>query len=63
MALLEVLDPRQAEYIKKGKVEIAELLEGSSPISGNPRIEHIEVDRSTKTAERLELIEREQNYE
>jgi len=28
LALLEILDPRQAEYIKKGKVEIAELLEG-----------------------------------
>jgi len=27
LALLEVLDPKQAEYIKKGKVEIAELLE------------------------------------
>jgi len=26
LALLEILDPRQAEYIKKGKVEIAELL-------------------------------------
>jgi len=25
---MEILDPRQAEYIKKGKVEIAELLEG-----------------------------------
>ena len=28
LALLEILDPRQAEYIKKGKVEITELLEG-----------------------------------
>ena len=28
LALLEILDPKQAEYIKKGKVEIAELLEG-----------------------------------
>ncbi len=28
LALLEILDPRQAEYIKKGKVEIAELLGG-----------------------------------
>jgi rubrerythrin len=28
LALLEILDPRQAEYIKKGKVELAELLEG-----------------------------------
>ncbi len=27
LALLEILDPEQAEYIKKGKVEIAELLE------------------------------------
>ena len=27
LALLEILDPRQAEYIKKGRVEIAELLE------------------------------------
>ncbi len=27
MALLEILDPRQAEYLKKGKTEIAELLE------------------------------------
>ena len=27
LALLEVLDPKQAEYIKKGKVEIVELLE------------------------------------
>ena len=27
-ALLEILDLKQAEYIKKGKVEIAELLEG-----------------------------------
>jgi rubrerythrin len=27
LALLEILDPRQAEYIKKGKVELAELLE------------------------------------
>lgn len=26
MALLEILDPRQAEYLKKGKREIAELL-------------------------------------
>ncbi len=26
MALLEILDPRQAEYLKKGKTEIAELL-------------------------------------
>jgi len=26
MALLEVLDPKQAEYLKKGKKEIAELL-------------------------------------
>ncbi len=28
LALLEILDHRQAEYIKKGKVELAELLEG-----------------------------------
>ncbi len=28
LALLEILDPKQAEYIKKGKVEIAELLQG-----------------------------------
>ena len=28
LALLEILDPKQAEYIKKGKTEIAELLEG-----------------------------------
>ena len=28
LALLEILDPKQAEYIKRGKVEIAELLEG-----------------------------------
>ncbi|HEX73608.1 MAG TPA: ubiquinone biosynthesis protein COQ7 [Dehalococcoidia bacterium] len=28
LALLEILDPQQAEYIKKGKAEIAELLEG-----------------------------------
>ena len=28
LALLEILDPRQAEYIKKGGVEIAELLGG-----------------------------------
>ena len=28
LALLEILDPQQAEYIKKGKVEIAEWLEG-----------------------------------
>ncbi|TET16890.1 MAG: ubiquinone biosynthesis protein COQ7 [Dehalococcoidia bacterium] len=28
LALLEILDPQQAEYIKKGKVEIAELLVG-----------------------------------
>ncbi len=28
LALPEILDPKQAEYIKKGKVEIAELLEG-----------------------------------
>ena len=27
LALLEILDPRQAEYIKKGKAESAELLE------------------------------------
>ncbi len=27
LALLEILDPRQAKYIKKGKVELAELLE------------------------------------
>jgi rubrerythrin len=26
MALLEVLDPKQAEYLKKGKKEIAEML-------------------------------------
>lgn len=26
LALLEILDPSQAEYIKKGKVELAELL-------------------------------------
>lgn len=28
LALLELLDPRQAEYIKKGQVELAELLAG-----------------------------------
>ena len=28
LALLELLDPGQADYIKKGKVELAELLEG-----------------------------------
>jgi len=28
LALLEILDPKQAEYIKKGKIEIAELLKG-----------------------------------
>ena len=28
LALLEILDPKQAEYIKKGKVDIAELLAG-----------------------------------
>lgn len=28
MALLEILDPRQADYLKKGKTEIAELLGG-----------------------------------
>ena len=28
LALLEILDPKQAEYVKKGKVEIAELLGG-----------------------------------
>ncbi len=28
LALLEILDPKQAECIKKGKVDIAELLEG-----------------------------------
>ena len=28
LALLGILDPKQAEYIKKGKVELAELLEG-----------------------------------
>ena len=28
LALLEILDLKQAEYIKKGKAEIAELLEG-----------------------------------
>jgi len=28
LALLGILDPKQAEYIKKGKVEIAELLQG-----------------------------------
>jgi len=28
LALLEILDPKQAEYIKKGKTEIAELLGG-----------------------------------
>jgi len=28
LALLEILDPRQAEYIKKGKAELAELLAG-----------------------------------
>ena len=28
LALLEILDPKQAEYLKKGKAEIAELLEG-----------------------------------
>ena len=28
LALLEILDRRQAEYIKKAKVDIAELLEG-----------------------------------
>jgi rubrerythrin len=27
MALLEILDPKQAAYLKKGKTEIAELLE------------------------------------
>ena len=27
LALLEILDPKQADYIKKGKVEIAKLLE------------------------------------
>ena len=26
MALLEILDPRQTEYLKKGKAELAELL-------------------------------------
>jgi len=26
MALLEILDPRQAEYLKKGKKDIAEML-------------------------------------
>ena len=26
MALLEILDPRQAEYLKKGRREVAELL-------------------------------------
>lgn len=28
MALLEILDPKQADYMKKGKMEIAELLGG-----------------------------------
>jgi len=28
MALLEILDPRQAEYLKKGKKDIAEMLGG-----------------------------------
>ncbi len=28
LALLEILDPKQAEYIKKGKVALSELLEG-----------------------------------
>ncbi|MBA7594355.1 hypothetical protein ES703_01296 [subsurface metagenome] len=28
MALLEILDPKQADYMKKGKTEIAELLGG-----------------------------------
>jgi len=28
LALLEILDPQQAEYIKKGKADIANLLEG-----------------------------------
>jgi rubrerythrin len=28
MALLEILDPRQADYLKKGKKEIAEMLGG-----------------------------------
>jgi len=28
LALLEILDPKQAEYIKKGKADIAELLGG-----------------------------------
>jgi len=28
LALLEILDPKQAEYIKKGKTEVAEILEG-----------------------------------
>jgi len=28
LALLEILDSKQAEYIKKGKVDIAELLAG-----------------------------------
>jgi len=28
LALLEILDPKQADYLKKGKAEIAELLEG-----------------------------------
>jgi uncharacterized protein len=28
MALLEILDPKQADYMKKGKKEIAELLGG-----------------------------------
>jgi len=27
LALLEILDPKQADYIKKGKVEIAKILE------------------------------------
>jgi len=28
LALLEILDPKQAEYIKKGKAEVTELLGG-----------------------------------
>ena len=28
LALLEILDPKQADYLKKGKAEIAELLKG-----------------------------------
>jgi rubrerythrin len=28
MALLEILDPKQADYLKKGKKEIAEMLGG-----------------------------------